>query len=137
LSYARGKGVGGSSSINAMIYMRGQAADYDHWRQLGLTGWGWNDVLPYFKRHEDHFLAASAFHASGGELRIEEPRVRWELLEAFRDAAMQAGIKPGADFNTGDNERSGFFPVKQKSGGGWAGAPGVLQPVFGGPQRRV
>jgi choline dehydrogenase len=67
LNYPRGKVIGGSSAINAMIYMRGQAADYDHWRQLGLSGWGWNDVLPFFRRHEDHFLGASDAHAVGGE----------------------------------------------------------------------
>ena len=77
LNYPRGKVVGGSSAINAMIYMRGQAADYDHWRQLGLTGWGWDDVLPYFKQHEHHFMGASAAHGSGGECRVEHPRVCW------------------------------------------------------------
>ena len=86
LNYPRGKVIGGSSAINAMIYMRGQAADYDHWRQLGLTGWGWDDVLPFFKRHEDHVLGPSEAHAVGGELRIEAPRVRWDILDAFRDA---------------------------------------------------
>ena len=98
LNYPRGKVIGGSSAINAMIYMRGQAADYDHWRQLGLAGWGWDDVLPFFKRHEDHFLGASACHGVGGEWRVEPPRVRWPLLEAFRAAAAQAGIKPIARF---------------------------------------
>src|ERR1700730_10130195 len=98
LNYPRGKVIGGSSSINAMIYMRGQAADYDYWRQLWLTGWGGDVLLPYFKQHEDQFLGASASHAVGGELRVEPPRVRWELLEAFRDAATQAGIKPIPDF---------------------------------------
>ena len=93
LNYPRGKVIGGSSSINAMIYMRGQAADYDHWRQLGLNGWGWNDVLPVFKQHEHHFLGAGEHHAVGGEWRIEHPRVRWDLLDAFRAAAEQAGIK--------------------------------------------
>ena len=93
LNYPRGKVIGGSSSINAMIYMRGQAADYDHWRQLGLAGWGWDDVLPYFKQHEHHFLGESDAHAIGGEWRIEAPRVRWDLLDAFRAAAEQAGIK--------------------------------------------
>src|SRR5262249_2793660 len=136
LAYPRGKVIGGSSAINAMIYMRGQAADYDHWRQLGLTGWSWNDVLPYFKRHEDHFLA-SAFHASGGELRIEEPRARWELLEAFRDAAMQAGIKAGAGFNNGDNEGSGLFHVNQKRGRRWSAARGFLKPALRAPNLRL
>jgi choline dehydrogenase-like flavoprotein len=78
--------IGGSSAINAMIYMRGQAADYDHWRQLGLTGWGWDDVLPLFRKQTDHFLGDSEHHGVGGEWRIEAPRVRWDLLDAFRKA---------------------------------------------------
>jgi choline dehydrogenase len=130
LNYPRGKVIGGSSSINAMIYMRGQAADYDHWRQLGLTGWSWGDVLPFFKRHEDHFLGVSESHAVGGEWRVEPPRVRWALLEAFRDAASQAGIKPIPDFNTGDNEGSCYFHVNQKRGRRWSAARGFLKPVL-------
>ncbi len=130
LNYPRGKVIGGSSSINAMIYMRGQAADYDHWRQLGLAGWGWDDVLPYFKRHEDHFLGPSASHGVGGEWRVEPPRVRWALLEAFRDAAAQAGIKAIPDFNTGDNEGSCNFHVNQKRGRRWSAARGFLKPVL-------
>jgi choline dehydrogenase len=113
LNYPRGKVIGGSSSINAMIYMRGQAADYDHWRQLGLTGWGSDDVLPFFRRHEDHFLGASEAHAVGGELRIEAPRVHWDILDAFCAAAEQAGIKRIPDFNTGDNVGSCVFLVNQ------------------------
>jgi choline dehydrogenase-like flavoprotein len=113
-----------------MIYMRGQAADYDHWRQLGLTGWGWDDVLPIFKQHEHHFLGASAHHATGGEWRIEAPRVRWTLLEEFRKAAQQAGIKPIADFNTGDNEGSCYFHVNQRRGRRWSAARGFLKPVL-------
>src|SRR6516165_3282769 len=119
LNYPRGKVIGGSSSINAMIYMRGQAADYDHWRQLGLAGWGSDDVLPFFRRHEDHFLGPSAAHAVGGELRIEAPRVRWDILDAFCAAAEQAGIKRIGDFNTGDNEGSCVFHVNQKRGRRW------------------
>jgi choline dehydrogenase-like flavoprotein len=130
LNYPRGKVIGGSSSINAMIYMRGQAADYDHWRQLGLSGWGWDDVLPYFKRHEDHFLGPSDSHGVGGEWRIEPPRVRWPLLEAFREAATQAGIKAIPDFNTGDNEGSCYFHVNQKRGRRWSAASGFLKPVL-------
>src|SRR6516162_2965394 len=124
LNYPRGKVIGGSSSINAMIYIRGQAADYDHWRQLGLVGWGYDDVLPFFRRHEDHFLGPSDVHAAGGELRIEPPRVRWDLLDDFRDAAAQAGIKPIADFNCGDNEGSCVFHVNQKRGRRWSAARG-------------
>jgi choline dehydrogenase len=137
LNYPRGKVIGGSSSINAMIYMRGQAADYDHWRQLGLAGWGWDDVLPFFKRHEDSFLGASAYHAVGGEWRVEPPRVRWPLLEAFRTAAAQAGVKPIADFNTGDNEGSCYFHVNQKRGRRWSAARGFLKPVLSRPNLRL
>jgi len=131
LNYPRGKVIGGSSSINAMIYMRGQAADYDHWRQLGLSGWGWDDVLPYFKQHEDHFLGESDKHGASGELRVEPPRVQWELLDAFREAAGQAGIKSIPDFNTGDNEGCGAFHVNQKRGRRWSAATAFLKPVLG------
>jgi choline dehydrogenase-like flavoprotein len=137
LNYPRGKAIGGSSAINAMIYMRGQAADYDHWRQLGLAGWGWDDVLPFFKRHEDHVLGPSEAHAVGGELRIEAPRVRWDILDAFRDAAKEAGIAPIADFNTGDNEGSCVFHVNQKRGRRWSAARGFLKPVLGRPNLRL
>lgn len=137
LHYPRGKVIGGSSSINAMIYMRGQAADYDHWRQLGLAGWGWDDVLPFFKQHEDNFLGASDHHAVGGEWRVEPPRVRWDLLDAFRRAAEQAGIKPIADFNTGDNEGSCAYHVTQKRGRRWSAARGFLKPALGRPNLRL
>jgi choline dehydrogenase len=130
LNYPRGKVIGGSSSINAMIYMRGQASDYDHWRQLGLTGWGWDDVLPYFKQHENHFLGQGDYHAVGGEWWIEHPRVRWDLLDAFRLAAEQAGIRRIDDFNTGDNEGSCAYHVNQKRGRRWSAARGFLKPVL-------
>jgi len=137
LNYPRGKAIGGSSAINAMIYMRGQAADYDHWRQLGLTGWGWEDVLRYFKRHEDHFLGESEAHSTGGELRIEAPRVRWDILDAFCAAAKQAGIKSIPDFNTGDNEGACAFHVNQKRGRRWSAARAFLKPVLGRKNLRV
>ena len=137
LDYPRGKVIGGSSAINAMIYMRGQAADYDHWRQLGLAGWGWDDVLPYFKRHENHFMGASAAHSVGGELRIEAPRVRWDLLDAFRKAAEQAGIKSVVDFNTGDNEGCCAFHVNQKRGRRFSAARAFLKPVLQRPNLRL
>jgi choline dehydrogenase len=129
LNYPRGKVIGGSSSINAMIYMRGQAADYDHWRQLGLAGWGWDDVLPFFKRHQDHFLGASQAHSVGGEWRIDAPRVRWDILDAFRAAAAEAGIKSIPDFNTGDNEGACAFHVNQKRGRRWSAASAFLKPA--------
>jgi choline dehydrogenase len=137
LGYPRGKVIGGSSAINAMVYMRGQSADYDHWRQLGLTGWGWDDVLPYFKKHENHFLGESELHGVGGELRIEEPRVQWDLLEAFRAAAEQADIKSIPDFNTGDNEGCCAFHVNQKRGRRWSAATAFLKPVLGRPNLRL
>ena len=130
LSYPRGKAIGGSSAINAMVYMRGQAADYDLWRQLGLNGWGWNDVLPYFKQHENHYLGESDVHGVGGELRVEAPRVRWDVLDAFRKAAEQAHIKSIVDFNTGDNEGSSAFQVNQKRGRRWSAATAFLKPVL-------
>ncbi len=130
IAYPRGKVVGGSSAINAMIYMRGQAADYDHWRQMGLEGWGWRDVLPYFRRHEDHFAGRSEFHGHGGELRVDEPRVRWRLLDAFREAARESGIPPTDDFNGGDNEGCGYFQVNQKRGLRWSAASAFLKPAL-------
>jgi choline dehydrogenase-like flavoprotein len=130
LPYPRGKVIGGSSSINAMLYMRGQARDYDHWRQLGLTGWGWADVLPFFKQHEDHYRGPSEAHAAGGECRVEAQRVRWDILDSFRAAAAEAGIAPIEDFNTGDNEGSGFYQVTQKGGRRWSAARGFLKPVL-------
>jgi choline dehydrogenase-like flavoprotein len=137
LNYPRGKAIGGCSAINAMIYMRGQAADYDHWRQLGLAGWGYDDVLPFFKQHEDHFLGASDAHGAGGELRIEAPRVRWDILDHFRDAAAQAGIAAIPDFNCGDNEGSCAFHVNQKRGRRWSAARGFLKPVLGRQNLRL
>ena len=137
LSYPRGKVIGGSSAINAMVYMRGQAADYDHWRQLGLAGWGWDDVLPFFKRHEDHFLGKSELHGSGGELPVQEPRVRWDVLDAFRAAAEQADIKSVPDFNTGDNEGCCAFHVNQKRGRRWSAATAFLKPVLHRPNLRL
>jgi choline dehydrogenase len=137
LNYPRGKVIGGSSAINAMVYMRGQAGDYDHWRQLGLPGWSWEDVLPYFKKHEDHFLGPSEHHATGGEWRVEFPRLRWDILDAWREAAAQYGIKPIADFNTGDNEGSCYFHVNQKRGWRWSAARGFLKPVLQRPNLRL
>ncbi|MFG1480541.1 GMC family oxidoreductase N-terminal domain-containing protein [Xanthobacter sp. V4C-4] len=133
LSYPRGKTLGGSSAINAMIYMRGQAGDYDHWRQLGLDGWGWDDVLPLFKRHEDHFLGPNRFHGRGGEWHVEFPRVTWPLLDAVRRAAAEDGIPPIDDFNTGDNDGSCYFHVNQKRGLRWSSARGFLKPVLARP----
>ncbi len=130
LNYPRGKVIGGSSAINAMVYMRGQAGDYDHWRQLGLPGWSWDDVLPYFKKHEHNFLGASDHHSVGGEWRVEYPRTRWDIIDAWREAAAQYGIPPVDDFNAGDNAGSCYFHVNQKRGRRWSAARGFLKPVL-------
>jgi choline dehydrogenase len=131
LNYPRGKVLGGSSSINGMIYMRGQARDYDQWRQLGNTGWGWDEVLPYFKRSEDHFRGADDMHGAGGEWRVEEPRISWEILNAFRNAAAETGIPKTEDFNRGDNEGCGYFHINQRAGFRWNTAKGFLRPAQG------
>jgi choline dehydrogenase-like flavoprotein len=137
LSYPRGKVIGGSSAINAMVYMRGQAGDYDHWRQLGLPGWSWDDVKPYFRKMTDHFLGDSEHHRVGGEWRVEFPRLRWDIIDAWRDAAEQYGIPKVADFNTGDNEGSCYFHVNQKRGRRWSAARGFLKPVLGRQNLRL
>jgi choline dehydrogenase len=137
INYPRGRVLGGSSSINGMIYMRGQAQDYDNWRQAGHTGWAWDDVLPYFKKAEDHVAGPSAIHGTGGELRVEKQRLRWEILESFRTAATQYGIPRTQDFNGGDNEGSGFFEVTQKRGRRWSAADAFLKPIVKRPNLRI
>src|SRR6202453_1732184 len=137
LAYPRGKVIGGSSAINAMISMRGQAADYDHWRQLGLPGWGYGDVLPAFRRLEDHFLGESEHHGAGGGWRVEAPRLSWAVLDAVGEAAEQMGIRKTADFNTGDNEGVGYFHVNQKRGRRWSSARGFLKPALGRANLRL
>ncbi|UPJ71972.1 GMC family oxidoreductase N-terminal domain-containing protein [Bradyrhizobium sp. 187] len=130
LKYPRGKVIGGSSAINAMISMRGQASDYDHWRQLGLTGWGWDDVRPVFKRLDDHFLGESEHHGVGGEWRVERPGVKWDILDSVAEAAVEMGIPATTDFNTGVNTGVGYFHVNQKRGFRWSSARGFLKPVL-------
>jgi len=129
LSYPRGKVLGGCSSINGMIYMRGQARDYDQWRQMGCEGWGWDDVLPLFRKSEDFYKGADDMHGAGGEWRVEKARVRWAVLEAFQQAAREAGIPETADFNRGTNEGSGYFDVNQRSGIRWNTAKAFLRPA--------
>jgi choline dehydrogenase len=130
LRYPRGKVLGGCSSINGMIYMRGQQRDYQSWAELsGDPTWTWDAVLPFFKRHEDHYKGASEWHGAGGEWRIEKQRVRWDLLDAWALAAQQAGVPATDDFNRGDNEGVGYFEVNQKSGWRWNTARAFLRPV--------
>ena len=137
IAYPRGRVIGGCSAINGMIYMRGQAADYDGWRQLGLSGWGWDDVMPYFLRHEDHHGGAADLHSAGGEWRVERPRIAWDILDAVRDAAAEVGIPKINDFNTGDNEGSDYFEVNQRRGLRVSAAKAFLKPVLNRPNLRL
>ena len=137
LNYPRGRLLGGSSSINGMIYMRGQAADYDHWRQLGCVGWGWEDVLPVFMASEDHHAGADERHGAGGPLRVERQRLSWPILEAFADAAEQVGIPKTDDFNRGDNFGSGLFEVNQRRGLRWSASRAFLKPALARPNLTV
>lgn len=138
LGYARGKVIGGSSAINAMIYMRGQAADYDGWRQRGLEGWGWDDVLPYFLAQEDNWaVEAGDLHKRGGGWRVEAPRMRWPVLDAFAEAAASAGVPRVDDFNRGDNFGVSYFHVNQKEGVRWSAARGFLKPALKRPNVRL
>jgi choline dehydrogenase-like flavoprotein len=133
----RGKVIGGSSSINAMVYMRGQAGDYDHWRQLGLVGWGWEDVLPYFRKHEDHFAGDSACHGAGGELRVDPQRVDYPVNKAFAEAMQQAGIRTTKDFNAGESDGSGLVEVTQKNGSRMSAARAFLKPALSRPNLKL
>jgi choline dehydrogenase len=137
LAYPRGKVLGGCSSINGMIYMRGQARDYDQWRQLGNAGWSWDEVLPYFKRSQDQARGADAMHGVGGETRVEEQRLSWEILDAFREAAAETGIAKIDDFNRGSNEGCGYFQVTQRRGVRRSAARGFLHPVMKRPNLTV
>jgi choline dehydrogenase len=143
LRYPRGKVLGGCSSINGMIYMRGQARDYDGWAagdgHGGNAGWSWSECLPYFLKHEDHHGGTNAWHAApgfdarggraGGEWRVERQRLRWDILDAFAQAAQQAGIPATEDFNRGDNTGVGYFEVNQRRGVRWNTTKGFLAPV--------
>jgi len=137
LGYPRGKVLGGCSSINGMIYMRGQAGDYDRWAEQGNAGWAWKDVLPLFKASENHFGGASEVHGNEGEWRVEQQRYSWAILDAFRDAAAQSGIDTVADFNGGDNQGCGYFQVNQRSGIRWNSAKAFLRPVLKRPNLTV
>lgn len=137
LVYPRGKVLGGCSSVNGMIYMRGQSTDYDQWRQMGNIGWGWDDVLPYFLKSEDHHSISSDMHAQGGEWKVSKQRLEWDILKAVQEGAKEFGIEPRADFNDGSNEGSGFFEVNQKNGVRWNTAKGFLRPAMKRPNLRV
>ena len=129
MNYPRGKTLGGSSSINGLLYIRGQSNDYDYWRQLGNIGWGWDDVLPYFKKSEDQERGKSEFHGVGGPQSVSDQRVKLKLLDTFIDAAEEKGIPRSTDFNTGQNKGCGYFQVTEKNGLRCSTAVGYLNPV--------
>ncbi|CUI49388.1 choline dehydrogenase [Achromobacter xylosoxidans] len=138
LIYPRGRVLGGCSSINGMIYMRGQRQDYDQWAEIaGDPSWRWDQVLPVFKRSEDHHRGADEFHGAGGEWRVEAQRLRWDILDAFASAAEQEGIPRVADFNRGDNFGVGYFDVNQRRGWRWNTAKAFLRPVRERPNLQV
>lgn len=136
--YARGKGLGGSTLINAMLYLRGQARDYNEWSELtGDAGWSWDNVLQHFKGVEDHWRGASDAHGTGGEWRVERQRLSWDVLDRFAEATVQAGIPATSDFNGGDNLGVSQFEVNQKRGTRWSSARGFLDPVRHRPNLRI
>jgi len=129
IHYARGRVLGGCSSINAMIHMRGQKEDWDHWAALGNRGWSWDDVLPIFRSLEDYERGATDGYGAGGEVRVEDPRVRWEIIDAWREAAAQCGIPKVKVFNNGDNFGCAYFQMNQKRGRRWSATNAFLRPV--------
>ena len=131
LGYARGKVMGGCTSINAMIYMRGQRSDYEQWTADGNRGWSWDECLLFFKRMEDYCGGADELHGVGGELPVQEPRVSWEILDAWRDAAEECGIPKIAEFNRGDNFGSAYFQMNQRKGVRWNAVRAFLWPAKG------
>jgi len=141
LRYPRGRVLGGCSSINGMIYMRGQSRDYDKWSVLTADdAWRWSACVPYFMKHEDHWRGADDMHAApgfdatgerpGGEWRVERQRLSWEILDAFAAAAQQAGIPAQQDFNRGNNEGVGYFEVNQRRGVRWSATKAFLRPAM-------
>ena len=137
IHYARGRVLGGCSSINAMIYMRGQKEDWDHWASLGNRGWGWEDVLPIFRSLEDYERGPADGYGAGGEVRIEDPRVRWDVIDAWREAAAECGIPPVKVFNNGDNFGCAYFQMNQKRGRRWCATNAFLRPVLHRPNLTV
>ena len=137
IHYARGRVLGGCSSINAMIYMRGQKEDWDHWASLGNRGWAWDEVLPVFKSLEDYEHGETDGYGAGGEVRVEDPRVRWEIIDAWRAAAAECGIPSVKVFNGGDNFGCAYFQMNQKRGRRWSATRAFLRPVMHRPNLTV
>jgi choline dehydrogenase len=129
MNFPRGKTLGGSSSINGMLYIRGQSNDYNYWRQLGNVGWSWEDVLPYFKKSEDNQQGEDNFHGTGGPIKVEKMRASFKVLDLFMEAAEEFGYPRTSDFNTGNNEGMGYFPLNVKNGYRCSAAVGYLNPI--------
>ncbi len=129
IRYPRGKTLGGSSAINGLLYIRGQSRDYDIWRQSGNTGWGWDDVLPYFIKAENQERGKDDYHGVGGPLSVSDQRIQLPLLDEFQSAAEEFGIPKTKDFNTGDNHGCGYFQVTEKDGFRCSTAVGYLNPI--------
>jgi choline dehydrogenase-like flavoprotein len=137
IHYARGRVLGGCSSINAMIHMRGQKDDWDHWAALGNRGWSWDDVLPIFRALEDYEEGPVDGYGAGGEVRVENPRVRWDIIDAWREAAAECGIPPVKQFNGGDNFGCAYFQMNQKRGRRWSATNAFLRPAMHRPNLTV
>jgi len=137
IHYARGRVLGGCSSINAMIYMRGQKEDWDHWAALGNRGWSWDEVLPVFRSLEDYERGTEEGYGAGGEVRIENPRVRWDIIDAWREAAAECGIPPVRAFNGGDNFGCAYFQMNQKRGRRWSATNAFLRPAMHRPNLTI
>lgn len=133
----RGKVLGGSSSINGLLYIRGQHEDFDGWRQLGCTGWSFEDVLPYFRRAEDQARGADSFHGAGGPLCVSDPAEPHPLCDAFIEAAAQAGLPRNQDFNGASHEGAGYFQTTSRAGRRWSTAVGYLRPARSRPNLAV
>lgn len=137
LNYPRGKLLGGCSSINGMLYVRGQAQDYDAWAKLGNAGWSWDEVLPYFKKSEQHYAYEDDFHSQRGELHVQPQRLSWPVLDAVEEAAQEIGVAKTDDFNRGDNEGVGYFEVNQNKGVRWNSQKAFLQGVKQRPNLHI
>ena len=129
IDWPRGKTLGGTSSINGLLYIRGQHQDYDHWRQLGNTGWSYEDVLPYFKRSEDQQNGANDFHGKGGDLSVQNIRAKRDICEALIDAAEELGLPRNDDFNGVKQEGAGYFQQTARGGLRCSTARAFLNPV--------
>jgi choline dehydrogenase len=133
----RGKGLGGTSALNGMVYIRGHRDDFDGWRDLGNPGWGYEDVLPYFIKAEDNVRGASAYHGVGGPLSVSDPRYEHPISRAWLESALNAGFEANPDFNGPEQDGVGFYQVTQREASRWSTATAYLYPVLERPNVEV